>query len=280
MPVSESDPTPMLYRGQEVRTRLEENLLRSIAVAGNGNYVSASADKLDAVAIYRQFLSIAPTGNRDGNWSPSSWLVILAALLLMVETFLSDRRARGAAVAMLLIANLSAQTASEYVVKGNYAYKSGLWSQAADNYKSAALIPPTKPEPYFNLGLALYQMKQYASASEAFSHAEKEARGTPLEAASKLGQANCEYRLGIEESPPLYQQKLRRVLSIYEELSAIPDAQFNATVVRGRLADLQRQSQNASLTPSSREKAFGPRDIVQQGGVPETARSQSVDKDW
>jgi Ca-activated chloride channel family protein len=277
VPVSESDPTPMLYRGQPVRTRLERSLLEAIAVAGAGTYVPAESD---AAAIYRQFMAIAPTGNRDSESSASSWLVILAALLLTVEMFLSDRRARSAAVVVLLIGNLSAQTASEWIADGNNAYRSGIWSRAADDYKSAALIPPAMPQTYFNLGLALYRMKEYASASDAFSRAEKGAQGTPLEAASKLGQANCAYRLAIEESPPWYQQKLRRVLSSYEELSAIPDAQFNADIVRRRLADFERQSQDAPQTPSTKQKAFGPRDIVRQGEVPGRTRSQSVDKDW
>lgn len=280
VPVSDSDPTPMLYRGQQVRTRLEQSLLEAIAVAGAGNYVTAGTSESAAAAIYQQFMAIAPARPRDTESSASSWLVILAALLLTVEMFLSDRGARAAAIALLLIANLSAQTAAEWIAKGNDAYKSGIWSQAADDYRSAALIPPAKPEMYFNLGLALYRMKRYVSASDAFSRAEKGAQGTPLEAAVKLAQANCAYRLAIEELPPWYQQKLRRVLSSYEELSAIPDARFNAEVVRRRLADAQRQSQGGPQTPSTRQKAFGPRDIVRQGEVPGRTRRQSVDKDW
>jgi Ca-activated chloride channel family protein len=280
VPVSESDPTPMLYRGQPVRTHLEQSLLEAIAVAGAGNYVPAGTRESDPAAIYQQFMAIAGKGNRDSESSASSWLVILAALLLTGEMFLSDRRARAAIVAVLLIANLSAQTAAEWIANGNDAYKSGLWPQAADDYKSAALIPPAKPETYFNLGLALYRMKKYASASDAFSRAEKGAQGTPLESASKLGQANCAYRLAIEESPPWYQQKLRRVLGSYEELSALPDAQFNADVVRRRLADLDRRSQGAPQTPSTKQKVFGPNDIVRQGEVRGKTRTQTVDRDW
>jgi Ca-activated chloride channel family protein len=277
VPVSESDPTPVLYHGAQVRTRLEANFLREIAVAGAGSYVTDG----ESAAIYRQFMTGAiPARHSDAESSASSWLVILAAFLLTVEMFLSDRRARASVVAVLLIADLSAQTPAEWFADGKEAYEKGLWSQAADDYKSAARVPPVKPETYFNLGLALYKMKEYAPASEAFGQAGKGARGTPLEDSSKLAQANCAYRLAIEESPPWYQQKLRRVLSSYEELFAIPDARFNADVVRRRLADFERQSQTASQTPSTRQKVFSPRDIVWQGGVPGRPKTQNVDKDW
>jgi Ca-activated chloride channel family protein len=280
VPVSESDRTPLLYRGAPVRTRLEPGMLQAVAEAGAGKYLPAGTRDSDVAAIYQQLMAGAsPALHWDGESSVSSWLVILAALLLTVEMLLSDRRARAAAVAIVLIGALSAQTPAEWMALGNDAYKQKLWSQAADAYRSATQVPPVRPETDLNLGLALYRMKEYTSASEAFSRAEKAARATPLEAASKLGQANCAYRLAIMESPPLYQQKLRRALASYEELSA-PDAQFNAEVVRRRLADLQRQSQAAPQTPSAHQKAFGPREIVRQGAVPGGSRSQSVDKDW
>jgi len=281
VPVSESDPTPVLYRGAQVRTRLEPGVLKGIAAAGAGSYVPAGTRESDLAAIYQRITAgAAPARHWDGESPASSWLVLLAGLLLMVEMFLSDRRVRAAAVAIILIGDLSAQTSAEWIAHGNDAYKNGLFPQAADDYKSAAQLPPVRPETYFNMGLALYRMKDYASASDAFARAERAARGTPLEAASKLGEANCAYRLAIVESPPWYQQKLRRVLGSYEDLAAIPDAQFNAEVVRQRLANLQRQSPAAPPTPSSHQKAVGPRDIVRQGAVPGRPGSQRVDKDW
>jgi Ca-activated chloride channel family protein len=280
VPVSDSDRTPVLYRGAPVRTRLEPGVLQSVALAGAGKYFPAGTRDSGVAAIYQQLMAGAGSApRRDGESPVSSWLVILAALLLTVEMFLSDRRVRAAAVAIVLNGSLSAQTPAEWMALGNDAYKQKLWPQAADDYRSATQVRPARPETDFNLGLALYRMKEYTSAAEAFSRAKKAARGTPLEAASKLGEADCAYRLAIVESPPLYQQKLRRVLARYEELSA-PDAQFNAEVVRRRLADLQHQSQAAPPTPSAHQKAFGPREIVRQGAVPGGPRSQIVDKDW
>jgi Ca-activated chloride channel family protein len=281
VPVSESDPTPVLYHGAQVRTRLEPGVLQAIAAAGAGNYAPAGTREFDAAAVSQQFMAAAvPALTRDGESPASLWLVIFAALLLSVEMCLSDRRARAAVVAAVLIADLSAQSPAEWIANGNDAFKRGLWPEAAEDYKSAIQLPPMRPETYFNLGAALYKMKEYTSASDAFAKAEKGAHGTPLEDASKLAQANCAYRLAIGESQPWYEQKLRRVLKSYEELPAIPDAQFNAEVVRRRLADLQLQSPAAPQTPSTRQKAFGARNIVRQGGVPGKPKTQSVDKDW
>src|ERR1700722_2449381 len=145
----------------------------------------------------------------------------------------------------------------------------------------AARSKPMLPQAHFDMGLALYRMQQYSSASDAFGRAAAASRGTPLEATSKLGQANCAYRVAIDAPQVQAQQLLRRVLSRYEELSAIPDARFNADVVRQRLADLlKRQSMDAPGTPSARKKASGPHDIVEQGGVPGKTRAQNVDRDW
>jgi uncharacterized protein YegL len=282
VPASETDPTPILYHGEQVRTKLEEGTLRAIAAAGSGVYLDVGTGPLDGSGIYRQF--IAPTshgGPGEIEKSASPWLVLVAIALLITETLLTDRRARATAMALILIVNLSAQTPAEWVAKGNAAYRDSHWEAAVDGYEMAARSTPVSPQVYFNMGAALYRMQRYGAASDAFGRAAAAAPGTPLEAMSKLGQANCAYRQAIDAPPRESQRSLQRVLSQYDDLSAIPDARFNASVVRLRLADLQKRlSQSAPTLPSADKKAYGPRDIVQQGGVPGAARRQSVDKDW
>jgi hypothetical protein len=82
--------------------------------------------------------------------------------------------------------------------------------------------------------------------------------------------------------PSLTRQLLYKVLRDYEELSAIPDAKFNAEVVRRLLSDMQGQQfpNDAPKTPSAKKKASGPQEIVDQGGVQGKPTLQSVDKDW
>jgi Ca-activated chloride channel homolog len=282
VPTSESDPTPIVYNGEQVRTKLERETLRAIAAAGSGTYLEPGIDKLDAGQVYDRYIGGA-TRSRFGEIEQSAahWLVLFAIALLIAETLLTDRRKLAAAVALILTVNLSAQTPAELVSTGNVAYRESHWNVAIDLYETAALSAPVPPQVHFNLGAALYQMRRYNAASDAFGKAAEAAKGTPLEAASKLGQANCAYRVAVDAPPPESQQLLRRVLLQYEALSTMPDARFNADVVRQRLTELQKRlSEDTPKTPSARKKAFGPREIVQQGGVPGVTKRQTVDKDW
>jgi tetratricopeptide (TPR) repeat protein len=131
------------------------------------------------------------------------------------------------------------------------------------------------------MGMAYYRERGYANASEAFEKAAVASRGTALEAASKLGLANCAFREAMDAPPDEAQQMLRRVLRSYEELSANADAKFNADVVRRRLAELrERESRAAPPMPSAHKKATGAHDIVEQGGVPEKTKAERVERDW
>ena len=281
VPTSELDPTPILYHGEQVRTKLDDGLLRAMA-AGSGVYLNAGANMLNATGIYQQFIarSTRPRGGENES-SAAEWLLLFAIALLTGETLLSDRRARAVALALVLIVNLAAQTPTEWVSKGNAAYRDGHWEVAADSYEMAARSTPVLPQVYFNMGAALYRVQRYGAASDAFGQAAAAALGTRLEATSKLGQANCAYREAIDAPPSESQRLMRRVLSQYNDLSAIPDARFNAEVVRQRLADLQKRlSANAPAPPLANRKVYGPHDIVQRGGVPQAVRRQSVDRDW
>jgi Ca-activated chloride channel homolog len=282
VPTSELDPTPILYRGEQVRTKLEQGLLRTMAAEGSGVYLNGGASTFDASAVYRQF--IAPsTRPRAGENETSTfqWPLLCAIALLTGETLLSDRRARAAAVVLVLVANLAAQTPVEWVAKGNAAYRDGHWETSVDSYEMAAQSAPVSPQVYFNMGAALYRMQRYGEASDVFGRAAAAVPGAPLEAMSKLGQANCAYRQAMDASPRESQRLLRRVLIQYDDLPAIPDARFNSGVVKQRLADLQKRlSENAPAAPLANRRVYGPHDIVQQGGVPQAARRQSVDKDW
>jgi Ca-activated chloride channel homolog len=282
VPTSESDSTPVVYRGEQVRTKQEEGTLRGIAEAGSGTYLDAELKGFDSSRIYHQYIARAPR-SRFGEIEQSAahWLVLFAIALLIGESFLTDRKTRAMAIAVILAVNLSAQTPSELVSTGNIAFRESHWNVAIDLYETAALSAPVPPQVHFNLGAALYRMRRYGAAADAFGRAAEAAKGTPLEATSKLGQANCAYREAIDAPPRESQHLLRRVLTQYEELSSIADARFNADVVRLRLTELQKRlSEDTPETPSAHKKAFGTNEIVQQGGVPGVAQRQPVDRDW
>jgi Ca-activated chloride channel family protein len=298
VPTSESDRTPILYHGAKVRTKLEPGVLQGIAKASAGVYLNAGTGQVDTTEIYQQFIaSTKPARSHNQETSASSWLVLLAAVLLVFELFLSDRRARAAGVAAILIAELSAQTPvweipseqilnpetqADWIAKGNAEYRESYWGKAVESYRKAVSYTPAWPQAHFNLGMALYRAGQYGSASDAFGNAAVAARGTPLEDTSKFGRANCAFRLAMAAQPSLTRQLLYKVLRDYEELSAIPDAKFNAEVVRRLLSDMQGQQfpNDAPKTPSAKKKASGPQEIVDQGGVQGKPTLQSVDKDW
>jgi tetratricopeptide (TPR) repeat protein len=177
---------------------------------------------------------------------------------------------------------MNPQTQADWITKGNAEYRESLWGKAAESYQKAVSYTPAWPQAYFNLGMALYRTKQYVNASAAFGNAAVASRGTPLEDTSKFAQANCAFRQAMGAEPSQTRQLLRKVLRDYEELPAIADAKFNAEVVRRLLSDMQNQQSPNDVpeTPSTRKKASGPEEIVEQGGVPGKPTFQSVDKDW
>ncbi|MBG83013.1 MAG: hypothetical protein CMJ40_00535 [Phycisphaerae bacterium] len=87
----------LTYQGEQVWTRLQAELLRKIAEAGDGLYIPAGTSNADMAEIYES--SIAPGAGRDLGTATVErhipryrWFVLPALCLLLFESFMGQRR--------------------------------------------------------------------------------------------------------------------------------------------------------------------------------------------
>lgn len=92
----------LVHEGQQVWTRMDDDLLRSIALAADGAYVPAGTRPVDLGRVYEE--RIAPATKRDFGTArirqyhvQFQWFAGLALALLLIEMLVADRRTRAAA---------------------------------------------------------------------------------------------------------------------------------------------------------------------------------------
>ena len=91
--------TWLTHQGEQVWSKLKPQLLQDIAEAGNGLYIPAGTSNADLAEIYNE--SIAPGVGRDLGTAQVErhipryrWFVLPALLLLLIESFMGQRRSR------------------------------------------------------------------------------------------------------------------------------------------------------------------------------------------
>lgn len=94
--------------GQPVRSRLDGDLLRELALATDGAYVPAGTGVLDLESIYEQHIARLTRGELDGTRTVRDegypWFVLLALVFLVSSAVVSAGRLRGVAAAAVLVA--------------------------------------------------------------------------------------------------------------------------------------------------------------------------------
>ncbi|MCH2134818.1 MAG: VWA domain-containing protein [Phycisphaerales bacterium] len=105
--------TWLTHRGEQVWSQLQPELLQDIAEAGGGLYVPAGTSNADLAEIYEQ--AIAPGAGRDLGTAQVErhipryrWFILPAILVLLIESFMGQRRR---AVAARRVARLPLQGA-------------------------------------------------------------------------------------------------------------------------------------------------------------------------
>jgi Ca-activated chloride channel family protein len=191
--------------GRPVLTRLDASALSRIAQAGNGRYIDLSGDGRPLAVLAQEFAGLQLTKFGDGTAStPIERFQILAALavaLLLIEMFLpllaarprlSIRRAGRLwplAGAGLFVGAICAGGVAEVNRRANDNYKRGDFAAAADLYKTAQAIDPSRAEPYHNAGNAEDQLGSFDRAIEETKKARDLAANGAIE-------AQTEYDLG------------------------------------------------------------------------------------
>jgi len=177
--------------GRAVRSRLDGDLLRDLALATNGAYVPAGTGVLDLESIYRQHIAPLTIGKLDPRGKTVrdegyQWAVLLALVFLVSSAAVSGSVARAGAAAILWAvlaiqpspawAQSADEPAADDAVESNRA--------SITDENSAAAKPPgeaDRPEEpvdsreIFNLGVLALEAGNAEEATRRFESARREA---------------------------------------------------------------------------------------------------------
>ena len=177
--------------GRAVRTRLDGELLRDLALATNGAYVPAGTGVLDLESIYRQHIAPLTLGKLDSRGKTVrderyQWAVLLGLVFLVSSAAVSGGAA-GAGAAVFLSVLLAAQSppasaqsadepAGEDAVQLDHAPIDDDELNAAERRAEAELREePVDPREIFNLGLSALETDDAEEATRQFERARREA---------------------------------------------------------------------------------------------------------
>lgn len=246
--------------GRPVISRLDEEVLRAIAVASGGSYarfddraaletMTRALDQLEA----RTFASERTTEPRERY----QWPLGLAIALLLTDLLLGVRRpapagprlgpdrpartlarvsalAGGAAVMLLLLSCTSAQRG---VARGQRLYDRGKYLEAYEAYQSV-LRQQGGPAVRYNAGNSLYRLKQYSEAAKLYRDA-LGGGGDRLRGQSYFNMGNAFVRAA--EDANALSGYLERATEAYEEALRLnpddQDAKWNLEIALARGGD-------------------------------------------
>ena len=259
-------------QGRVVKSRLDEEPLRRIALATGGAYVRGAGPALGLDELFdgyiakmerREIESALERRYEERFQIPAA----VALLLLLLEGVLeAPRRAssrsrwfarlrspRGVAGVALVILPLLVGWSfgpNGPAAEGNRLYETGEYDEAIERYRQGLVDEPDSSLLRYNLGTALYRAARYQEAAGAFERVV--AAGEPAyvaHAAHNLGDAL--YRVGqasAAEAPQTAIESYRAALVAYRRaMAADPrdeDPKFSHELVAARLRELEEQLEN------------------------------------
>ena len=259
--------------GQVVKSRLNEDTLKDIALATGGAYVQGLGPSLGLDQVFRDHIAtmerreVASTLERRYEERFQIPLA-LALLLLAAETFMPLRRsaprarrawwrrlapaARQRAAAALVLLCLPGLVGwldppGDRAAEGNRLYDSGKYDEAATKYGEGLIDAPASPLLQFNLSAAFYKQGKYDEAIAALT--KTAASGEPQWLApANYNMGNAYYRLGsnAEASDPQAAIKsYEEALACYKRSmvadAADTDAKLNHEFVARKLEELKKR---------------------------------------
>lgn len=236
--------------GNIILTRIDEELLKKIAVLSGGTYVRSVAGDMDLDVIYTKEIkgkmqAATLSGGRKKVWEDRyQWFLGLAIVCLMIELFLPSTR-KVIPLMMLLTVLVSgslpahAGILSESLQKGLEAYEEGDHETALNAFIQAQLDDPERSEIYYNLGNAYYKLGKYDTARSHYQKALTSEK-TDLKQKTHYNLGNTDFRSG----------KLKEALTQYEAaLKLDPDDQqvkSNIEFVKKVMEQQQEQQKQSS----------------------------------
>lgn len=215
-PIPTRDGRPLSYKGEEVRTAPDFEILKQVAKVTGGAFVSSNASSRDMEGLYGELRGAVRAVQRSSHqreqWrSAFQWPLSLAAGLLLLSAWVGDgRRAFGAATALaaaLLLAS-SPAFAQDPLAEADRLYREGRYPQAVEKLVELTLESAEDPALFDRLGAARYRAGDFEGAARAWEQA-AELRGGDADALYNSG--NAHYRAGrLDRARERYDQALER----------------------------------------------------------------------
>jgi Ca-activated chloride channel family protein len=266
--------------GVPVVTRLDENLLRRIAVAGvSGRYVPLAElpDLADEINSLERSALVSETKTLP--LERFQWLALAALALLVAELLIPDRAPRlrvpvrvprpatlaGMVVTLIVISTACSTAATDHIDEGNRLLDAGDPENALESFRLAAAEEPDSSAAHYNAAVALHLLGQYQRAiSETL-------RALPIDDPKEASAAY--YNLGnhyardgnMADAANAYRQAL--ILNPNDE-----DAKYNLEQVRRE----QALAVDSSTNPGSEPRGEGGETEDFGGGLSEGLQSEEA----
>lgn len=205
--------------GAPVISRLNETLLRQLAANGGGRYGTlqqTDAMVKDLLQVVHQYEKKVAAGSLAGVQYVAlfPWLLLLALLLLLWESLLSNRKKSATKLALLVLGMvpLASNAQQTNLQKGNQAYRKQQYAEAVEHYRKAAQ-KGNAPPAFYNLGNALFEQQQYTEAIRWYESAAATAtsptmrsealynKGVALHQNKQLPEAIAAYKAALLRAP-------------------------------------------------------------------------------
>ncbi len=281
--------------GAVVKSHLNEDLLKKIALAGDGQYIPLRGAKA-VETLYEKAIAPLPKNEHSSKLARQYheqffWFIGLAIMLLIIEMFLPERKrgakpignsqsatAKVALLALLFIPALALASPQSALKK----YESGNYDESLKEYHT--LLEKTKDDArlHFNAGAAAFRNKEFDEAEKQFNQAIT-AQDLPLQQRAYYNLGNTFYELGdAATEPDKKKEHWEKALENFEaakklnELDA--DAKFNHEFVTRKLEELKKQ-QEQQQQQDKNNKDQKKNDKDQQGGKSGDSKDKQDNKD-
>jgi len=205
--------------GKPVSSSLDESTLKRIARATNGLYAPLGPTGSGLERVYEFSLAQMPAQDRKESLQRIpierfQWPLVVALVLLAIESLLSTRRRKLASTgAQLMISGLiplsmailpnSSEAGS--AIEASKAYEEERYEESMSLYRDALLEEPDKADYLYNLGVSAYRSGRFEEAISSFEKTLKVAKPVlQTKAFYNLGNSRVAYGFNrLEEQPSL-----------------------------------------------------------------------------
>jgi Ca-activated chloride channel family protein len=237
--------------GQIVKSRLDEDRLRTIAESTGGFYIRLQSGRPEMQKIVQDGLRPMSEQDIDARLSRHpieryQWPLSAALVLLAASTLIGERR-RGAPRLRAALALLLLPMCAHAVNPGLEQYQRHKYPEALNEFSTQLKRQPQSPALQFDRGAAAYKAGDLDQALAAFSQAVT-SPDPHLRTRASYNLGNTLFQRGVaqkEKEPKI--QEWKNALQHYEEALKVEpknaDAIYNRDVVRKLLEELEKEQQ-------------------------------------